>query len=71
MSSMDAQVYSDYQNEALNLRAILARGATSITTDGVTVNYDLAAVRQRLADINRILNPKARPRFANINLGGF
>jgi hypothetical protein len=67
---MNSSVYYDYQQEALRLRAILARGASSVTTDGVTVNYDLAAVRQRLEDINRILNPKAHPRFANINLGG-
>lgn len=70
-SSAPSPDYYAYQDEAKNLRAILARGASSVTTDGVTVNYDLDAVRQRLADINRILNPRRRPRASTINLGGF
>ncbi|HVS73152.1 MAG TPA: hypothetical protein VHQ47_17995 [Phycisphaerae bacterium] len=57
--------------EAAKLQSILNNGATSVTTDGVTVQYDLDACRRRLREINRIINPLARPRAASVNLGGF
>jgi hypothetical protein len=63
--------YEELQAEAQKLRERIATGATSITTDGVTVQYDLDADRTRLRDINRILNPRSRPRAASVNLGGF
>ena len=60
-----------YRAEADKLRAILARGATQISADGTTATYDLAAVRLRLREIERILTPSRRPRVSSIYLGGF
>ncbi len=33
------------------IEAILNTGATSVTTDGTNINYDLAELRRRLKDL--------------------
>jgi hypothetical protein len=50
--------------------AILNRGATRVTTDGVTVEYDLVAVRARLTDLKAQQDATKRPRAAGIDLSG-
>jgi len=56
--------------EIAEAETILNRGATRVTTDGVTVEYDLAAVRARLTDLKAQQDATKRPRAAGIDLSG-
>jgi hypothetical protein len=53
------------------LERILDAGGESVTTDGLTVKWDLGEVRKRLAELRREDVPDKRPRVATIDLSGF
>jgi hypothetical protein len=53
------------------LEGILDRGASRVTTGSVTVEYDMALVRQQLAELRAKENASKRPRAASIDLSGF
>jgi len=64
---------ADRSAEIARLEAILNAGARSVTTDGQKVDYDLDAIRRRLAELRAEDDntlPK-RPRAASIRLTGF
>jgi hypothetical protein len=57
-------------DEIAELEEILNAGVASVASEGTKADYDLAAVRKRLADLRRQQSATARPRCAQINLGG-
>jgi len=58
-------------DDIAKLEAILNEGTGRVTIDGVTVQYDLGEVRQRLAALKRREDAAKRPRAAAIDLSGF
>lgn len=63
----------DYSVEIAALEAILNSGAQSVSTDGLSMSYDLEQVRKRLAELQAqddatIAAGKSRPTFARIRL---
>lgn len=63
---------ADYSTEIAELEAILQAGATSVTVDGQTVNYDLTQVRRRLRELKQLDDTATkRPSALSINLSGF
>lgn len=50
------------------IKAKLAEGASRVTTDGVTVVWELDELRKELAEIDRLLYPTKRPRVASFDL---
>jgi hypothetical protein len=63
----------DHSARIAEIRTILRSGAREVTTDGTTVKYDLAGLRQELADLMAADDTERgkRPRAARIRLGGF
>lgn len=53
------------------LEAILDSGTRQVTTDGLTVAYDLEEVRRRLTQLKQQQSPNTRPRLASIDLSNF
>lgn len=50
------------------IEAILDEGARSVSTDGLSVSYDLDALRRRLEELRRQQDATRRPRVAGIDL---
>lgn len=62
----------DNSAEIANLEAILNSGAKSVTTDGLTTEFDLAAIRLRRDELVRQQTgdlKMIRPRTSNLYLG--
>jgi hypothetical protein len=59
------------EDDIAAIEAILQEGASRVTTDGVTVQFDLAALKARLAALRREATPTARPKIAQADLSGF
>lgn len=57
-------------DQIAQLESILDAGASRVTTDGVTVQYDLEEIRRRLAKLQNELDQTKRPRLASIDLSG-
>jgi len=60
-----------YETEIAKLEAILNEGASRVTVDGMTVQYDLDDVRRRLNELKAKQDATKRPRAASIDLSGF
>jgi len=60
-----------YETEIAKLEAILNEGTSRVTVDGMTVQYDLDEVRQRLNELKAKQDATKRPRAASIDLSGF
>lgn len=54
-----------------NLQAIQDAGAKRVSVEGMTVEYDPAAVARRAAALRDRTDPTKRPRVASIDLSGF
>lgn len=56
-----------------SILAILRSGAASVSIDGRTIQYDLAALRRELRQLQAEddANKGRRPASATINLGGY
>ena len=63
MATLDARIAA--------LEAILDRGVSTVTVDGVTTTYDLDDVRRRLAQLTAERDRTRRPRCASITLANF
>jgi hypothetical protein len=50
------------------IEAILNNGATSVTTDGTTINYDFAELRRRLKELRNTDPAYRRSRIGQIDL---
>jgi len=61
-STLDARI--------ARLEAILDRGVSSITVDGVVTQYDLDEIRRQLAKLYA-LRDRGRPRVSSIRLDNF
>lgn len=63
----------NHSTEIARIRAILREGASTVTTDGTTVTYDLAALRRELRQLEAEDDTTRgrRPVAASINLGGW
>jgi len=59
------------EDEIAELEGILNAGANRLTTDGLTVSYDLEKIRRRLAELKERQEAGTRPRAAAIDLSGF
>ncbi len=55
-------------DEIAALEAIQNAGAGRVTTDGLTVSFDLDEIRRRLAALRDKADQAKRPRVARINL---
>lgn len=64
---------ADNAAKIAELRSILEAGAQSVSTDGTSVQYDLAEVRRQLRELEAAddLAAGKRPIAATIHLGGF
>ena len=58
-------------DDIAKIEAILQEGASRVTTDGVTVQFDLDSLRKRLAVLKRQEDGTKRPRIATVDLSGF
>jgi len=54
-----------------NLEAVQDAGAKKVSTEGLTVEFDPAAVSRRAAILRDKTDPTKRPRVASIDLSGF
>lgn len=64
---------ADHSTRIAEIQTILRAGATSVTVDGVSVQYDFASLRKELRELMAD-DPNfasLRPRAASIDLGGF
>ena len=59
---------STLSDQIAALEATLNEAANRVTTDGVTVQYDLDAARRRLEELKRQQDGTRRPRVAQIDL---
>ena len=55
-------------SEIAAIEATLNEGARSVSTDGLSVQYDLNALRRRLEELRRQQDATRRPRVAGIDL---
>lgn len=58
----------DNSAQIAKIEAILNTGATSVTTDGTTINYDFAQLRKRLRELKATDPAFRRRRFGQIDL---
>lgn len=60
----------DYSVEIAAIEAQLSEGAKRVRTDGVEVEYDIAALERRLAYLRRMNDDTVlvRPRIATVDL---
>ena len=64
---------ADHSAEIARIKAVLNTGAEEVVVDGQRTKFDLAALRQRLRELEADDDASAvkRPRAATIHLGGF
>lgn len=62
---------ADNSDRIAEIKTILQQGASHVTVDGTTVQYDLEALRRELRELELEEHASKRPVASTINLGGF